>query len=189
MCQFPCFSIIKFLLVSLLLMLAGCAASLPRHEIGSPQIDRISEAELSRIMPKPVAKLTLDDVVRLSKEGNSASQIIEKIKTSDSLYDLTPSQSIALSLQGVDEKVLDFMHTSHELAVRNNVADEINRREKEKQQALEKLKRQQSQQRYIYDPFCYGYFGLHRYGYGTYGPHFRPHFGIGAGYTRPWRCW
>ncbi|MDP3677643.1 MAG: hypothetical protein Q8R23_00965, partial [Methylotenera sp.] len=163
---------IYFLGISFLLVLAGCATSSQQQNMKPPQIDRISEAELARVMPTPVATLSLDDVVRLSKAGNNADQIIEKIKTSNSLYDLTPSQSIALSQQGVDHKVLDYMHTSRELALRNSVADEINKREKEKRDELEKLKRQQLQQQRFYDPFCRSFYGFYPYGYGAYGSRF-----------------
>jgi len=176
--------------VSFLLVLAGCATSSHQQSMKLPQIDRISEAELARIMPVPVAALSLDEVVKLSQAGNSADQIIEKIKISNSLYDLTPSQTITLSQQGVDPKVLDYMHTSRELALRNSIADEINKREKEKRDALEKLKRQQLlQQQRFYDPFCRSYYGFHPYGYGAYGSRFGSHFGFGGGYARPWGCW
>jgi hypothetical protein len=181
--------ILGLLGVSFLLVLAGCATSNYQQNMKSPQIDRISEAELARIMPVPVAALSLDEVVKLSQAGNSADQIIEKIKTSNSLYDLTPSQTIALSQQGVDPKVLDHMHTSRELALRNSIADEINKREKEKRDALEKLKRQQLLQQRFYDPFCRSYYGFYPYGYGAYGSRFGSHFGLGAGYPRPWGCW
>lgn len=176
--------------VSFLLVLAGCATSSQQQNMKSPQINRISEAELARIMPVPVTALSLDEVVKLSQAGNSADQIIEKIKISNSLYDLTPSQTITLSQQGVDPKVLDYMHTSRELALRNSIADEINKREKEKRDALEKLKRQQLlQQQRFYDPFCRSYYGFHPYGYGAYGSRFGSHFGFGGGYARPWGCW
>lgn len=169
-----------------LIAASGCATSTQQNNV-SPRIDRISEAELARITPQPLAILTLDEIVRLSKEGTSAEQIIEKIKKTDSLYDLTPSQSITLNQQGVDNKVLDYIHTSRELAWRNSVADEINRREKEKRAELEKLKRQQLQQQRFHDPFCQGYYGLSPYG--VYGPRFGRQFGIRAGYVSPWRCW
>lgn len=176
--------------VSFLLVLAGCATSSQQQNMKSPQINRISEAELARIIPVPVTALSLDEVVKLSQAGNSADQIIEKIKTSNSLYDLTPSQTITLSQQGVDPKVLDYMHTSRELALRNSIADEINKREKEKRDALEKLKRQQLlQQQRFYDPFCRSYYGFHPYGYGAYGSRFGSRFGLGTGYARPWGCW
>lgn len=176
--------------VSFLLVLSGCATSGHQQNTKSPQIDRISEAELARIMPIALATLSLDDVVKLSQTGDSAEQIIEKIKTSNSLYDLTPSQAIALSQQGVDPKVLDYMHTSRELALRNSIADEVNKRDKEKRDALEKIKRQQLlQQQRFYDPFCSSYYGFHPYGYGAYGSRFGSHFGFGGGYARPWGCW
>ncbi|MFM2434029.1 MAG: hypothetical protein RL063_8, partial [Pseudomonadota bacterium] len=84
----------KLLILSLvLLLLAGCATN---GQSVSPVIERISEEELSRIMPQPLATLSLDDLVRLSKEGMTAAQIIEQIKSSNSMYDLTPSQSVLL---------------------------------------------------------------------------------------------
>ena len=161
--------------IVVLLLLAGCAT----NGQSVPVIERISEEELSRILPQPLATLSLNDLVRLSKEGMTATQIIEQIKSSNSMYDLTPSQSVLLSKQGVDSKILDYIHTSRELAVRNSIADEINKREKIKREELESLKRQQLR---AYDPFCRnGPYGV--YPYGPYGSRF------GIGYARPWGCW
>jgi len=163
-----------------LLLLSGCATN---GQTVSPVIERISEEELSRIMPQPLATLSLDDLVRLSKEGMTAAQIIEQIKSSNSMYDLTPSQSVLLSKQGVDSQILDYIHTSRELAVRNSIADEINRREKIKREELERLKRQQLR---AYDPFCRNVpYGM--YPYGAFSSRFGTGFGIG--YGRPWGCW
>ena len=161
--------------IVVLLLLAGCAT----NGQSVPVIERISEEELSRILPQPLATLSLNDLVSLSKEGMTATQIIEEIKSSNSMYDLTPSQSVLLSKQGVDSQILDYIHTSRELAVRNSIADEINKREKIKREELESLKRQQLR---AYDPFCRnGPYGV--YPYGPYGSRF------GIGYARPWGCW
>lgn len=178
-------NILKFLLASVFMLIFGCASNGRQSEAAAPKIDRISAEELARIVPKPVAKLSLDDLVRLTKEGNSPDQLIEKIKASDSMYDLTPSQSLALNRQGVDAKVLDYIHASHELAMSNNFADEILKREKEKRAELARLKNQLWQQRF-YDPYCrFGYDGLTPYGYGAYGSHFGSGIGIGSGFG----CW
>ena len=161
--------------IVVLLLLAGCAT----NGQSVPVIERISEEELSRILPQPLATLSLNDLVSLSKEGMTATQIIEQIKSSNSMYDLTPSQSVMLSKLGVDSQILDYIHTSRELAVRNSIADEINKREKIKREELESLKRQQLR---AYDPFCRnGPYGV--YPYGPYGSRF------GIGYARPWGCW
>lgn len=180
---------IKLLIILLIsLVMSACASNGQQAHGQAPQIDRISDEELARIMPKPVAALSLDDLVKRSKEGATADQIIEKIKASNSLYDLTPSQSVELNKQGVDSKVLDYMHASREQALRNNVADEINKREKAKRAELEKLKNQQLQQQQLYDPFCrYGAYGMRPYGYGAIGS--RSRFGFGAGFGRPLGCW
>ena len=181
-----------FLMFLVSLVLSGCATQGQQFQGNSQKIDRISEAELARIMPQPRATLSVDDLVKLTKEGDTADQIIEKIKTSNSSYDLTPSQIIALSQQGVDSKVLDYIHTSRELALRNSLADEINKHEKSKHVELEKLKRQQwlQQQQRMYDPLCgYGYYGFQPYGYGVYGSRFGRRFGAGAGFAVPLGCW
>lgn len=174
-------NVVFFLMLMVSLVMSGCASQNQQRSAQSPPIDRISEEELARIMSKPVATLSLDDLIRLTKEGATADQIIEKIKASESFYELTPSQSVALSRQGVDDKVLDYIYASRERAIRNNVADEINKREKAKRDELEKLKRQQS----LYDPFCR--FGP--YGFYPYGAYYGPHFGLGAGFSRRWGCW
>jgi len=177
------------LIGSMLLLASGCTTTTYEYGDAEPRIDRISAEELARIMPKPIAKLSLDDLVRLSKEANSAEQIMAQIKASDSMYDLTPSQSVELSNKGVDAKVLDFIHERRELALRNNLADEINRREKQRQAEVIRLKSRLWQQQRYYDPFCRGYYGLTPYGYGGYGSHFGSHFGLGAGIGRPLGCW
>lgn len=187
----PNITLLIILLTSL--VMSACATNGQQSYGQSPQIDRISDEELARIMPKPVALLSLDDLVELSKEGATADQIIDKIKETNSLYDLTPSQSVELDRQGIDSKVLDYIHASHEQVLRNNVADELNKREKIKRAELENLKKQQLQQlqqQQLYDPFCrYGAYGISPYSYGAYGSRFGPHFGLGAGFGRPLGCW
>lgn len=173
----------------IVLSVSGCAATGNQNVSAGPKIDRISAEELARLVPKPVAKLTLDDLVRLTQEGNSPEQVIAQIRSTDSMYDLTPSQSLDLSRRGVDAKVLDYIHESREAAVRNQLADEINRRESQKQAELARLKNQLWQQQRFYDPFCRGYYGLTPYGFGGYGRHFGSHFGLGLGFGRPLGCW
>ena len=172
-----------------LLLISGCTSTGRATNVDGPKIDRISPEELARLIPQPVAKLTLDDLVRLTKEGNSAEQVIAQIKATDSMYDLTPSQSVDLSHKGVDAKVLDYIHESREAAVRNQLADEINRRERQKQAEVGRLKNRLWQQQRYYDPFCRGYYGLTPYGYGGYGRHSGSHLGLGLGVGLPLGCW
>lgn len=177
------------LICSALLLMSGCVSTGRDASAEGPRIDRVSPEELARLIPQPVARLTQEDLVRLTKEGNSSEQIIAQIKATDSMYDLTPSQSVDLSHQGVDAKVLDYIHESREAAVRNQLADEINRRETQKQAEVARLKNRLWQQQRYYDPFCRGYYGLMPYGYGGYGRHYGSHFGLGLGIGRPLGCW
>ncbi len=183
-------AIAPLLACSIFLLASGCTSTGNNAANQAPKLERISAEELDKLMTPPAAKLTLDELVSLSKQGNSPDQIIAKIKATDSMYDLTPSQALELSQKGVDARVLDYIHESREAAVRNNLADEINRRERQKQEEVAKLKNRLSQQqRRYYDPFCRGYYGLMPYGYGGYGRHFGSRFGFGAGLGMPLGCW
>ena len=156
----------SFLMMSLaLLVLAGCATP----PVQPPKIDRISEEELQRIMLRPIASLSLEEIVTLSKQGLSNAEIIEKIKASNSYYPLTPKEILKLNQQGLSGEVLEYMHASHEAKVQNNVAEEINKREQQKLEADEKLKREQLSCR-AYDRFY-------------------PGFGWGGGFGRPYGWW
>ena len=153
-----------------LVLVAGCAST-PEQP---PQIQRISPEELERIMPKPVPNLSLDEIVKLSQAKVPAEQIIQKIKDSQSQYQLTPSQLITLHNQGVEIKVLDYISSAHEQAIRDGFAEEINRREQAKLKEQEKLKRDYQFRQPYYDPYwSYPY----PYPY-LYGPRFQYRFGF-----------
>lgn len=164
-------------------LLAGCASQSMRQ---APEIARISDEELQRIMMRPIATLSLEEIVTLSKQNMPATDIIEKIKMSESYYPLSPKETLKLSQQGVSSDVLEYMHSSHEAKVRNNVAEEINKRERQKVEEVEKLK---SDQRLMmrYDPYWgmgFGH-GFNRFGYGRFGPG----FGWGGGFGGPFGYW
>ncbi|HEY3299249.1 MAG TPA: hypothetical protein VGJ90_00595 [Methylophilaceae bacterium] len=161
-----------WILVGAALSITGCATT-PMQQ---PPVARISPEELEHIMPKPVPNLSLDEIVALSKANTPAEQIIEKIKVSNSHYDLTPSQAVDLSKRGVDGKVLDYIYQAREQALRDGFADEINKREKDKVLEQEKLKRElrMRSQPYYYDPF----YGPSPYWYRRpYGPSMYYRFG------------
>lgn len=169
------------ILFAVVLALSACASSGARYG----NVDRITPEEMAKILPKPVATLSLDEIVSDSKQGKTADEIIAKIKASNSRYELTPSQSLDLSQKGVDIKVLDYIHESNEAAKQNAVADEINKREKAKRIAQERL---QQEREFIrddyYDPFWGPRFGLYPpYGYPYYGnPYLAPRWGFGYNY-------
>ena len=159
--------------ISLLILVSGCATTQPQ----APQIQRISAEELERIMPQAVPNLSLNELVVLSNSGMTPDHIIERIKATDSRYELTPSQALQLSKEGVDSKVLDYIHASREQALRDGVAEEINKREQQKQQELERVKREYQLRSY---PYYHPYFG---YGYYPWRhPRYHPYYGIGIGW-------
>lgn len=145
------------------LVLAGCAGAPSRES--PPQIQRISAEELERLLPRPDPNLTYDELVRLSHEGLTPEALIEKIRQSNSSYALTPSQTIDLHRQGVDAKVLDAMAAAREQALRDGFADELNKRDREHQVVVERLRREVRYQPCYYDPFWAPYPPYWRYPY------------------------
>lgn len=143
---------LMIILVGLLALLSGCASSTSTPD-ARPKIDRITPEELESLLPKPVPNLTQDELVRLSKAGEIPDAIIAKIRDSHSSYALTPAQMIDLNRQGVDPKVLDYIQSSREQAMREGFADEFNQRERKHHEEIEALQRKLLQRPYFYDPY------------------------------------
>lgn len=176
---------------AVIILLSGCASSGQSPSRG--EVERISPEELQKLVPPAVATVSLEELLADSKAGKTPEQLIEKIKTSNSRYDLTPAQSLELNKQGLDVKVLEYMHQVNELAKQNAIADEMNKRQQERALVEKKLRRERdlANMRY-YDPFWGPSFGAY-YGrpwigpigpmpYGWRHPYWGPRFGWGIGY-------
>ncbi|WP_020167808.1 MULTISPECIES: hypothetical protein [Methylotenera] len=171
------------LMISLVLV-SGCATTGQQQA----KIERITPEDLAKILPQPVATVSLEEIVKDSKLNKTPDEIIAKIKASNSRYELTPAQTLDLNKKGVDTKVLDYIHESNELAKQNAIADEINKRAKERAAAEKILKRERdaAQNRY-YDPFWGPRFGgFYGNPYGYYGRGFGSRFGWGGGFGYPY---
>ena len=139
---------------AVLLVLAGCAAT-PQKQ---PHVERISPQELEQLLPRPQPNLTLDEIVRMSREGAMPEAIIDKVKETGSGYDLIPSQMLELSRQGVDARVLNFIYASREQALRDGFAEELGKRELACRIAKDELKQELLNRPYWgCDPFWYPY--------------------------------
>jgi hypothetical protein len=166
-----------------LFVLAGCASTSTK----TGQVERITAEELAKLIPPPVATVSLDEIVADSKAGKSEDDIIAKIKNSNSRYELSPTQVLDLNQQGVDAKVLDYIQQSNELAKQNAIAEEMNKHEQEKAAAKKQLQRERAlNNNRFYDPFWGPGFGAF---YGPIGPGGRywrgNRFGWGLGYGHP----
>ena len=175
-------------LVASLLMLSACASTGTQPS----KVERITPQELAKLIPPPVATVSLDEIVTDSKAGKSADDIIVKIKNSNSRYELSSTQVLDLNKQGVDAKVLDYIQQSNELAKQNAIAEEMNKREQEKNAAKKQLQHERAlnNNRY-YDPFWGsrfgGLYGYPYYGYGSrFGHRHGNRFGLGLGFGYPY---
>lgn len=149
----------KIMSVCIVALCLTACVSTPRDT----EVYRLTSEELAELTVPAVPTLSLDEVIKFSQQKMSADEIITKLKESHSQYELTPSQIINLSRQGVDVKVLDFIQMEREKARLNRLADEINQRERVNQEEKNKLERQlQRSYRYydpFFDPFYYPYRG------------------------------
>lgn len=177
-----------FLVFFSVFVLSGCASTGTQQS----KVERITPEELAKLIPAPVATVSLDEIVVDSKAGESADDIIAKIKNSNSRYELSSTQVLDLNKQGVDAKVLDYIQQSNELAKQNIIADEMNKREQEKMAAKKQLQRERAlnNSRY-YDPFWGshfgGYYGRGYYGHGSrFGYRHGSRFGLGLGFGYPY---
>jgi len=135
-------------------LLAGCATTDTNNKSSeNNKIERISDAELDKLIPKPVPNLELSQLVELSRSGMSADDLIARIQQSGTHYALLPSEVIALNKQGLESKVLDYLYTAQLQALRDGVADDINRREAEHRRQTDQLMRELLRRPYYYDPF------------------------------------
>ena len=138
------------------LLLSACASM---GQSSQSSIKRISPEALQALIPEAVASYTLEEIVQDTKQAKSPEDIIEKIKASDSRYELSVKEILALNQQGVDVSVLNYIQENNELAKQNYIADEINKANNEKEQALNRLNQERLwQMSRFYDPF-WGPFG------------------------------
>lgn len=175
-------------LVANLFILSGCASTGTQQS----KVVRVTPEELSKLIPPPVATVSLDEILADSKAGKSADDIIEKIKNSNSRYELISTQVLDLNKKCVDAKVLDYIQQSNELAKQNAIAEEMNKRDQEKNAAKKQLQRERAlnNNRY-YDPFWGsrfgGLYGYPYYGYGSrFGHRYGSRFSLGLGFGYPY---
>ena len=163
------------ILIVAAIFLSSCASNGARQA----ELERITPEQLAKLLPPPVATVTLDEIVADSKAGKTSDEIIAKIKASNSRYELTTAQTLDLSKQGVDTKVLDYMHQSNELAKQNAIANEMNKREQEKRVAQKQLQRERALSQSYYGDYYDSPFYNPYYNYG-YNPYFGNRFFWGS---------
>ena len=156
----------SLILAFVVLSLTACVSTQNK-----PQLARMNAAQA--VIVPVVPKITLDDVVNMTKDGATAEVIIAKLNVTNSSFDLTPSQTLSLTKQGVDVKVLDDIHKTFEQIVQNQHAEAINQQMKAKQIAERNLAQEKSSRRnnenwwvnrgWGYDPYFGGGFGFGGY--------------------------
>jgi hypothetical protein len=103
-------------------LVASCA-TVPLPE--APKIDRLTGAALEAKVPPPAAKITLEDILAMTRKGESAAHIVARIDETHSRYRLDASQIVDLAREGVDLKVLDHITETERQGIFDDMAAEI----------------------------------------------------------------
>ena len=69
--------------VLLAVLATGCASNTPREA----EVNRLTPEEVAKLTPLATPTLSLEEIVTLSKQKMAADEVIEKIKASNSQYD------------------------------------------------------------------------------------------------------
>ena len=96
-------SLLVLITAANLLLLAGCAGQLAREE---------------------AAAVSPQQLVEMARAGDTTAAIIARIQQSDTVYNLTASQFVQLSKDGVPDAVLDYMQQTYIKAVERNARRE-----------------------------------------------------------------
>ena len=155
----------RYLIPLLALSLISGCASVPSNPETGPRIDRITPEELEHLAPPAPPTVTLEEIVQMSASGATPEAIIEKLRGTQSRYTLTPTRVIELHGKGVPAKVLDAIDQDQRRQALEDMADEVNRREREHHEEIEALQRRLLLQPGYCDPFWPSPYWYNRYPY------------------------
>ncbi len=150
--------------------LAGCASlpDHPRDAFGNPMLERLSQQELPRSAPR----VSLDEVVAMSRSGRSAEEITLRLQQSGSRFNLSEAERKSLRERGVEERVIAFIDSYEREAKRTDAITAQVDREAQARQRREAIERSSPYPYYGYPygvPYPHGYWGPRVYPYGGYG--------------------
>lgn len=160
-------SIRALLIAVAIYTLAACASTVgERDALGNPKLDRLSAEQVARLGPAHPRKLSVDDIVRLSREGVPPQQIIDRYYHSGTRLKLKDAQLTELRQRGVDQRVVDYIVQAE---IQAETTDRITAQAD--REASERARRELERSYRYYDPWWEPYYG--------WGPRVYPYFGYG----------
>lgn len=174
------------------LTVAGCAGTPPGRDVrGNPRIERMTPEQLARLDQQPAPRLAIgaEEILRLTREGRPAGQIIAMLRDGGVPPRLGEEQRKALAAQGVAAPVLEWLADAERRAAQTDAIDAQVRREtadaraREEREARERQRelRARRQDPFYSDPFYSPfYFGRPLWpGYWNWQLNYPPRSGIG----------
>lgn len=89
-----------------------------RDAAGNPLLARLTPAEWAQIGPRASVRLSVQALIALSQQGVGPDEIIRRYDQTGTRLKLTEAQLAALRKEGVDQRVLDYIASAEQDAVR-----------------------------------------------------------------------
>jgi hypothetical protein len=109
----------------LALATAGCATTpdgMPgvgkRDPDGNPVLARMTPQQWSQAGPQAPVRLTIPTIVRMARQGVSDEEIIRRYYQTGTRLQLTDAQQAELRREGVDQRVIDYILSAAQDAIR-----------------------------------------------------------------------
>ena len=122
------------------LLVVGCASTQTAQ--APVKAERLSAEALERMMPRPEAKLSLDEIMAMGKSGAASEAILGRIRETHSRYRLSAKEIVALHGAGVPAAAIDAMLEAERQSVLESSAEELNRRDAQHAEELRRLDQQ-----------------------------------------------
>ncbi len=160
-------------------LLAGCASAPPaaRDAAGNPRLERLAPEQLAALGPAAPARLSLEEIVGMSRAGTPADAIIDRIWQTGSRFALSDADRASLRSRGVSEAVIAFIDSHEREAQRIDALTrqaDADAQARLRQDAL--VRAPVHRDPYWWGPRVYPYLG---YGWGPWGSGWRGGVGIG----------
>ncbi len=133
-----------------LALLLGACAGVPPDGSSTPRLARLSVEDMARLAPD-APKLSLDDLVAMTKAGSTPEAVVARFRQSGARFDLTPAQVVDLHARGLPLPVLQAIHEDREKALRADLTQMLVERD---QQCSAEVAQERQRARSAVDPFC-----------------------------------
>ena len=170
-----CRAIYQLSVVAVMLGTIGCAQVGQRDAAGNPALLRAAPDQLAAGASQAPSRLSAEDIVSLSRQGESTEQIMARYRASGTRLRINPVLAASLRERGVDARTVAAINDAEQEAERTDrVSAQVDR------ETAASIRAEQARPTVVTPSYGYAPWGYNGY----YSPRVSPYMGYGWG---PWR--